>query len=146
MFKAGNLLYFNPFYFSNGNTPKAKYCIVLANLGETQLVASLPTSKDHIPSFLDKEHGCINSAQHNINCYYFSAKRMVCNDTQFCFPRETYIYGSQVHYMEMEIINEQHSDLHDIQYCGKLNENEFKAIKTCFKNSPEVKRGIKRHL
>ena len=25
MFKEGNILYFNPFYFDNGNTPKPKY-------------------------------------------------------------------------------------------------------------------------
>lgn len=146
MFEAGNLLYFNPFYFHNGNKPKPKYCIVLANLGDVKLIASLPTSKDHIPSFIDKEHGCINSENHNVNCYYFSALKMVCNDTQFHFPRETYVYGSQVHYMEMEVIKEQHFDLQDIVYCGKLNENEFEAIKSCFRNSAEVKRGIKRHL
>ena len=50
MFKEGNILYFNPFYFENGNTPKPKYFLVLKEVDGQLLLASLPTSHDHIPS------------------------------------------------------------------------------------------------
>ena len=49
-FHRGNLLYFNPFIFPDGGTPKPKYFLVLANVGDDVLLASLPTSKDHVPA------------------------------------------------------------------------------------------------
>ena len=55
MIEEGTLLYFNPFEFKNGATPKAKYFIVLANSDEGFMVASLPTSKDFIPSDILEE-------------------------------------------------------------------------------------------
>ena len=48
MFSPGNLLYFNPFIFPDGGVPKPKYFLVLAEAGDDVLLASLPTSKDHV--------------------------------------------------------------------------------------------------
>lgn len=59
MYTPGNILYFTPFYFANGNQSKPKYFIVLASDGDNLVVVSLPTSQDRIPTFLDKKHGCI---------------------------------------------------------------------------------------
>ena len=51
MFEEGNLLYFDPFLFKNGATPKPKFFIVLKNdINDEVILATLPTSKDHIPS------------------------------------------------------------------------------------------------
>lgn len=45
MLKEGSLLYFNPFVFKNGATPKPKYFVVLAMMDDGKLMlASLPTS------------------------------------------------------------------------------------------------------
>ena len=62
MFKEGNILYFDPFYFDNGNTPKPKYFLVLKEVGGQLVLASLPTSHDHIPSNKEKVHGCIDDS------------------------------------------------------------------------------------
>ena len=69
MFKEGNILYFNPFYFDNGNTPKPKYFLVLKEFDGQLVLASLPTSHDHIPSNMEKVHGCIDDSTINFNCY-----------------------------------------------------------------------------
>ena len=49
MFEQGQLLKFTPFTFKNGANPKPKYFIVLGRMKEDVVIASLPTSKDHIP-------------------------------------------------------------------------------------------------
>ena len=77
MFKEGNILYFNPFYFENGNTPKPKYFLVLKEVDGQLLLASLPTSHDHIPSNKERVHGCIDDSAINFNCYFFQAGRIV---------------------------------------------------------------------
>lgn len=50
MFKEGNLLKFKPFIFKNGACPKDKYFLVLKEMENTMILASLPTSKDHVPT------------------------------------------------------------------------------------------------
>jgi len=50
MFEEGKLLRFEPFIFKNGAAPKPKYLLVLKIMDHQLLLASLPTSKDHIPS------------------------------------------------------------------------------------------------
>lgn len=57
--KAGTLLYFSPFWFPDGGQPKPKYFVVLYNEDKDMLLASLPTSKDHIPSDIEMQAGCI---------------------------------------------------------------------------------------
>ena len=91
-FSEGSVLYFNPFVFPDGGTPKPKYFIVLKHVGEKLLLASLPTSKDNVPSFITKSHGCIENPDINFNCYYFDPTITVC-DNGFSFPTETYVYG-----------------------------------------------------
>ena len=91
MFKEGNILYFEPFYFENGNTPKPKYFLVLKEVDNQLILASLPTSHDHIPSNMSKVHGCIDDSTINFNCYYFKAgKDIAFSDVAgetFSFPR-----------------------------------------------------------
>lgn len=50
MYQTGELIKFSPFVFKNGNQPKPKYCIVLGQIDDKVMLASLPTSKDHVPS------------------------------------------------------------------------------------------------
>lgn len=49
MFDEGNLLYFSPFIFKNGAPPQPKFFLVLKTMEKGLLLASLPTSKDHVP-------------------------------------------------------------------------------------------------
>jgi hypothetical protein len=50
VFEEGNIIYFDPFYFKNGNTAKPKYFVVLKNFNKNSILASLPTRKDTIPN------------------------------------------------------------------------------------------------
>ena len=60
MFEEGNLLFFRPFLFKNGAESQDKFFLVLKKLDGDILLASLPTSKDHVPSDLEVKHGCLN--------------------------------------------------------------------------------------
>ncbi len=52
MFEEGNLLFFRPFLFKNGATPENKFFLVLKKLDGDILLASLPTSKNHVLPYL----------------------------------------------------------------------------------------------
>lgn len=54
MFEEGNLLLFHPFLFKNGAPSKDKFFLVLEKTDDDLLLASLPTSKDHVPSDVEK--------------------------------------------------------------------------------------------
>lgn len=77
IFEEGSVLYFRPFIFPDGGTPKQKYFLVPRVLEENILLASLPTSQDHIPAFVERRHGCIELPDINFNCYFFSAEKVV---------------------------------------------------------------------
>lgn len=91
--KEGTLLYCDPFVFKNGATPKPKYFIVLANTDDGVMIASLPTSKDHVPADAEVTRGSINIPERDVNAYVFEAGEMVTDS--FCFPRRTFVYGEQ---------------------------------------------------
>lgn len=88
MFEPENLLYFNPFIFPDGGDPKPKFFVVLGEIGDTMLLASLPTSKDHIPSDVTLTSGCIEIAERMVNvseviqakCLAFSDRIIKLND------------------------------------------------------------------
>ena len=50
-FKDGNILYFNPFFFTDGKSePKPKYFLILKHIDDRIILSSLPTSKDSVPA------------------------------------------------------------------------------------------------
>ncbi|MDR1199083.1 MAG: hypothetical protein LBK94_08770 [Prevotellaceae bacterium] len=147
MYSPGNILYFTPFYFSNGNTAKNKYFIVLSVIEDEIIVASLPTSKDHVPNFLTKKHGCINDEQSGFNCYYFEKHRIISECNTFSFPFDTYVYGEQAGIMSKTALDIIYSvEENDYIKLGKLSNTEFTALKNCLVNSSAVKRKIKKYL
>lgn len=145
MFKEGNILYFNPFYFDNGNLPKPKYFLVLKEVDGQFVLASLPTSHDHIPSNVEKIHGCIDDSMINFNCYYFQAGRVVAynekENKEFFFPRDTYVYGYRISFFDLNkfagLIKE---GFCIVSYKGKMIEEEYKQLRDCLKKSSSVKR------
>ena len=143
MYTPGNILYFTPFYFKNGEESKSKYFIVLHSNSSNTIVASLPTSKDHIPSFVVKKHGCINLDPINFNCYYF-VNGTVIADNGWSFPRDTYVYGQQIDTFDKGIFEEIYAiEGVDYEIVGKLTITEFSSLKNCILNSASVKRKIK---
>lgn len=72
MFEERNLLFFDEYYFENGNHAKPKYFLVLKSDATRMMLISLPSSKDYIPANVEKIHGCITIPEKQIGCYFFS--------------------------------------------------------------------------
>ena len=146
MYTKGNILYFKPFYFPNGDTAKNKYFLVLDNQDNDTLIASLPTSQDHVPSTIVKNHGCIDEPDINFNCYYFEAHRTI-TDNGWGFPINTYLYGSQVaKFNRINFESIYPLEHFDYELVGSLIESEFLAIINCIKTSKSVSRKIRKLL
>ncbi len=140
MFNEGNILYFTPFSFKNGNPAKAKYFIVLKNIGNSIVLASLPTSKDFIPKMYEKNEGCIEVSEINMNCFVISPNKpiTVCNK---CFEFTTFIYGFQIDSYELSLLNEIYPRKNvDYQVFGAMKSEFFNELIVCLKNSKSVKR------
>lgn len=151
MFEEGNILYFEPFHFENGNTPKPKYFLVLKKLHEQVVLASLPTSHDHIPASFPKVHGCIEEAAINFNCYYFQADKPIARNEataqDFAFPKDTYIYGYRIARFDVAaFISQMENQLTTVTLKGRLFPNEYRALTDCLKHSAAVKRIFKKLL
>ena len=145
-FCEGAILYFDPFIFPDGGSPKPKYFLVLKHVDDTLLLASLPTSKDHVPSMVEKVHGCIERSDINFNCYYFDPNVVIC-DSGFAFPRETYVYGYRLQTFSLDtLLLQEIADETVIEECGTLTEDEYAAVIQCLSHSPAVKRAYRKVL
>ena len=145
-FQRGAILYFEPFIFLDGGKPKPKYFIVLTHIDNTLLLASLPTTKDSLPAYLEKHHGCINIPEINLNCYYFSPQYIIC-DNGFSFPIETYVYGFRLQLFDMENFIQQEQQEHiTITQKGILLDKEYNALVKCLSKSASVKRKFRKIL
>lgn len=146
MFSPGNIIYFTPFYFKNGNASKPKYFIVLKKDQESTIIATLPTSKDHVPQFISKRHGCINEDTINFNCYMFIANTII-TENSWAFPRDTYVYGQQIDLFDKTLLEEIYA-VEEIDYkvMGKLTETEFRNLLNCIINSSSIKRKLRNLL
>lgn len=145
-FCEGAILYFNPFIFPDGGKPKPKYFLVLKVMDDVCLLASLPTSKDHVPETIEKIHGCIEHPEINFNCYYFDPSVVIC-DNGFSFPSETYVYGFRLQTFNLnDLLLQEVTDETTIEECGILTDGEYQALIHCLTNSPEVKRGYRKLL
>lgn len=131
----GTLLYCDPFVFKNGATPKPKYFIVLANTDDGVMLASLPTSKDHVPTDAEVVRGAVNIPERGVNAYVFEAGDQV-TDT-YCFPHRTYVYGEQVDDYTEEDLNAMGST---IQNLGVLKPELLADLKACLKQASNIKR------
>ncbi len=77
MFRERDIIYFDPFYFKNGNTSKAKYFLVLKVGDNGNILATLPTSKNTIPHYEMIENGCLELPDINLNTYIISTQTEV---------------------------------------------------------------------
>lgn len=146
MFEPGNLLYFNPFIFPDGGDPKPKFFIVLGEIDETVLLASLPTSKDHIPSDIEVKSGCLEIPDRMVNAYIFLANEVV-TDNGFFFEKNTFIYGQNIKtYNSVAFLGQTASGKVVIEKKGKLKDEVFTALKDCLKNSDSVRKRYKQYL
>jgi hypothetical protein len=145
VFLPGQIIYFTSFQFKNGNTPKAKYFIVLANVDDSIVIASLPTRTNSVPSFITINHGCINIDERCYNSYLFEKERVI-GKSGFNFDMPTFIYGDQVEDYDLDFLEASYIEGVDYRIIDTLVKDEFDAIIKCFKNSDSVKFKIKRRL
>ena len=146
MFEEGTIIYFDPFYFKNGNTAKPKYFVVLKNHADQNILASLPTRTDSIPQKEEIENGCIELPSINLNCFVIS-DAIVVTDCGKTFDFKTHIYGHQIDVYEIDSLKEIYP-IEDTDYkiWGKMKEEIFLLLIKCLKNSKSVKRKYQKIL
>ena len=150
MLVEGNLIYFKPFYFENGQS-KNKYFLVLKQIfkedeGVEFVLASLPSSKDYVPSDYEDQSGCIEIPERHINCYVFDPELTVTKCETFSFPLKTFIYGEYLNDYTSEHFEDYEEEGLDYDIIGVVKEDIFNDIITCLKNSAKVKNRYKKLL
>lgn len=146
MFDVGSLLFFRPFLFKNGRMPEPKFFVVLGTIEEGVVLASLPTSKDHVPAVYGDKAGCLNDDEQRFNAYKFNAGVSV-TITDFSFEKPTFIYGEQLDtYPLSAFIEQQRNGETTIEELGQLKEDLLGELKLCLKKSMKVKRKFKKCL
>jgi len=147
MFEDGQILYFDPFYFKNGNTAKAKYFVVLKVCDEQKcILASLPTRKETIPRNEVIESGCLELPEISLNCFVIAPDEVV-TECGKRFDFKTHLYGHQIDDYESSVLRETYQiEGTDYFIWGKMEASIFKRLVDCFTNSTSVKRKFKRLL
>jgi hypothetical protein len=146
MYIPGNLIYFDPFYFKDGSPSKRKYFLVLKVIDETAILASLPSSVDHLPRTIDIEHGCIEIPEGNINCYVFKANASITKNN-WSFEYDTFLYGQWIDDYLIQMLSDNYPvEEIDYQIIGELTDPELKRVIECFSKSASVKRKYKKML
>lgn len=143
MYSEGNIIYFSPFYFKNGNTAKEKYFVVLKNSTNKTILASLPTRKDYIPNKDVIENGCIELPEINMNCFVISPNIEITECGKH-FDFKTHLYGYEINEYDTKLMLEIYQiEGTDYIIWGKMKKEIFSSMLSCFKNSQSVKRKFK---
>lgn len=139
MLEERNIIYFDPFYFKNGNTAKPKYFIVLKHTESKTIIASLPTRRNSVPADKKIESGCIEIPDINLNCFAISTDTVV-TECGKRFDFKTFVYGYQLDDYSIDSLNEIYpNEGSDFEIWGKMKLPLFIDLITCFKNSKSVK-------
>ena len=146
MYIEGNIIYFDPFYFKDGNNAKRKYFLVLKVLDQTTILASLPSSINHLPSFATIAHGCLDIVDSYVNCYVF-LKDVPVTKNGWSFKFDTFLYGNWIDDYELQVLKQTYQiEGVDYEIVGQLTDVELTKVINCFKDSKMVKRRYKRLL
>lgn len=147
MFEEGNIIYFTPFYFINGQSaPKPKYCIVLKAHAENAIIASLPTRKDTIPSYSDRTTGCIELPDINLNTFIFEINTIV-TECGKRFEFDTFVYGHQLEVYSKDLFKDLYRiEGTDFEIFGKLKPELYQRLLKCLRDSKSVKKKFIRYL
>lgn len=140
-YSEGQLLSFTPFVFKNGALPKKKYYIVLKHIDDQLMMASLPTSKDHIPNDISQTAGCVNIPERSVNAFIFLPNQPVT--PTFHFPLTTFVYGEQVDEYAQKYLDEMDTEIEDL---GVIHHDLFVQLKECLKLSTLLKRKYRKLL
>lgn len=146
LYTPGKIIYFDPFYFKNGASARSKYFLVLKVIDNMTILASLPSSKYHLPSSLNIDHGCIEIPAGCINCYVFKSGQVITK-CGFSFDLDTFLYGQWLDEYSLENLNDMYQ-VEGIEYkiIGELLDDELQKVIECFVASAVVKRKFRRLL
>jgi hypothetical protein len=146
LYTPGKLIYFDPFYFKDGNKSKPKYFLVLKVVENSVVLACLPSSVNHLPQGQKLAHGCLEIPDACINCYVFEKSRPITKDG-WSFPFHTMLYGNWLDDFPLELLSRNYpiSGV-DYEIMGDLTDAELKNVTDCFSNSASVKRKYKKWL
>jgi len=146
MYTAGNIIYFDPFYFKDAPNSKPKYFLVLKRIGEHAVLASLPSSKVHLPNFVPITHGCIDVPNSFLSCYIFQEKVPITK-CGWSFDVNTFLYGNWIDDYSISVLEDRYQ-IEGVEYSvmGQLTDDELSKVIDCFKNSPVVKRKYRKIL
>ena len=146
MYNEGNIIYFDPFYFKDGDNAKPKYFLVLKRIGDKAILASLPSSKNHLPYFVTIAHGCVDIPESCISCYIFESKKAITK-CGWSFDLNTFLYGNWIDDFSIEVLQDRYQ-IEGVEYeiIGQLTDEELKNVVKCFINSNVVKRSYRKML
>ncbi len=99
------------------------------------MMASLPTSKDHIPASAEIDFGCVNIPESNVNAFVISPNVHVT--ASFSFPSPTYIYGGEVDEYEQDYLDAMNCQIDDL---GVVAPVLLKSIRDCVKQATNIRR------
>ena len=147
MLVEGNIIYFDPFYFKNGNTAKPKYFVVLKINGTSNIIASLPTRKNIIPvNAIKQQSGCVELPVYNLNCFVISENEEITECGKY-FDFQTHIYGHQIDDYEVSLLEDIYrNEGTDYVIFGKMKADIFHRLLECLRQSASVKRKYKKLL
>ncbi len=106
MFEEGFIIYFTPFYFKNGNTPKNKYCIILKHTKDESIYL-LTTRSNKIPKHLMNDDYCISDDEINFSCFAFPINLEV-TDCGKRFDFKTYCYTDSIDSFAINVMSEKY--------------------------------------
>lgn len=103
------------------------------------LLATLPTSKNHVPTKLDKEFGCVEVSEACINCFIIPANLKITTCGK-CFDLRTHIYGYQLDTYEVSDLETLYQfEKVNYEVFGEMDPAIFSQLIDCLKNSKSVK-------
>jgi hypothetical protein len=140
MYTPGAIIYFTPFYFKNGSMAKPKFFVVLAICDNNAILASLPSSQDHIPDCLSTNFGCVEAPEMNFNCFVLPPHVPVTTCGRM-FNKQTFIYGHQLDVYNIDSLKENYRlEQIDYQYWGQMKEAIFDELILCLRQSKSVRK------
>lgn len=141
MLEVGNILHFTPFHFKNNKGSKDKFFIVLKHIDDKVILASLPSSKDHVPSYIDVEKtGCVEVPGANFNCFAILPDTSV-TECGKSFKRNTFLYGHLLDDYDVVSMKKIYQ-IQNVNFSifGKMQKHLFEKMISCFKNSKSIKK------
>jgi hypothetical protein len=145
MYQEGTIIYFTPYYFSNGKS-NSKFFVVLKNIDNSYVLASLPSSQDYIPAYSTLEKGCIDLSDSTFNCFLIPKTEIVTKCGKK-FDSKTMLYGRYILKEKIEDLENKYV-VKGVNYTvfGEMKEDLFAELIECFKNSEVVKGWVIRDL